>query len=130
MTLSVGAQALAVAGGAALGALLRWRAAAWLNHLHPLLPPGTLLVNLVGGFATGVALAWLADRPNQALQLFAVVGVLGGLTTFSAFSGESLALLLRGAVPAALLHTAAHVTGALASCAAGWWLGQAIFGTT
>jgi CrcB protein len=121
------AQALCVMAGAAFGALLRWLAALWLNPLWPHFPLGTLAVNAVGGLAVGVAAAWFAQRPDELLRLLLVTGVLGGFTTFSAFSIESLALLQRGAYATALAHTLAHVLGALACAALGWALGQAVF---
>ena len=89
--------ALAVAFGAAVGGLLRWRAGVWLNASWSGFPLGTLLVNVAGGFLIGMALAWFERSPNYLLRHLLVTGFLGGLTTFSAFSGESLVLLQRGA---------------------------------
>ncbi|MEY8878630.1 MAG: CrcB family protein [Leptothrix sp. (in: b-proteobacteria)] len=121
-------QALAVAVGAMLGALLRWQAGARLGQVAGW-PVGTLAVNLGGGLLIGVALAWFKLHPDQTLlRLLAVTGFLGGLTTFSAFSGESLNFLLSGRPLAALLHTSAHVLGALAMAALGHALGRAWFG--
>ena len=117
-------QAAAVACGAALGALLRWQAGARLGMLG-VLPAGTLTVNLAGGALIGFASAWFAANPgHDVLRLFCVVGVLGGLTTFSAFSGESLALLQAERFGSALLHTGAHVLGALVMAAVGYSLGR------
>ncbi|MBA4343035.1 MAG: fluoride efflux transporter CrcB [Methylibium sp.] len=121
-------QGLAVAAGAAAGALLRWRAGVWLNTVWAGFPLGTLLVNLAGGLAVGGALAWFERRPDELLKLLLVTGFLGGLTTFSAFSGESLALLQRGAAGMALLHSAAHLLGALACAALGYALMRALLG--
>ena len=90
--------ALAVAVGAVLGAWLRWGLGTWLNLRSHSLPLGTLAVNLIGGFLVGVAVASFADRteiPHE-WRLFVITGFLGGLTTFSTFSAESVALLLRG----------------------------------
>lgn len=111
-------QALAIGAGAAAGALVRWGSGLWLNPLWAGFPLGTLLVNGVGGLAVGIAWALLA--PGSTLWLLLVPGFLGGLTTFSAFSGESLLLLQRGQFALALLHSAAHVLGALACAAAGY----------
>lgn len=116
--------ALAVAVGAALGALARWQAAVWLNSRHPHLPLGTLLVNVVGGLLIGVALVVFSRPDQQIWRLLTVTGFLGGLTTFSAFSAESLALLQRGAWGWALAHGGLHLFGALAAAAAGAWIGQ------
>jgi len=119
-------QALAVALGAAAGALLRWQAGLWLNARWGGFPLGTLAVNLVGGLLIGACLALLA-RADQALwRLLLVTGFLGGLTTFSAFSAESLVLLQRGAWGLALLHSLAHVLGALGAAALGAWLARSL----
>ena len=112
-------QVLAVSVGAAAGALARWQAGVWFNRSGASLPLGTLLVNCVGGLLIGVALVAFDRAPNDLLKLLLVTGFLGGLTTFSTFSGESLALLQRGDPAAALVHTLAHVIGALACAAAG-----------
>jgi CrcB protein len=113
-------QALAVAAGAAVGALLRWAAGLWLNTPGSALPLGTLLVNCVGGLLIGMALVYFQRMPNEVLRLLLVTGFLGGLTTFSAFSAESLGLLQRGLWAQALGHTGAHVLGALACAALGF----------
>jgi CrcB protein len=121
----LGLQALAVAVGAAIGALLRWAAGLWFNTPGSTLPLGTLLVNCVGGFLIGIALVGFERVPNDLLRLLLVTGFLGGLTTFSAFSAESLTLLARGQWGGALLHTGAHVLGALGCAAVGARLAQA-----
>jgi fluoride exporter len=112
--------ALAVGLGAAAGALVRWGASAWLNPLWLGFPLGTLAVNLLGGLLVGGALAWFDRVHIEWLRLLLVPGFLGGLTTFSAFSGESLAMLQRGQVALAFGHSAAHVLGALACAALGY----------
>lgn len=117
---------VAVAAGASAGALLRWRAGLWLNAAWAGFPLGTLAVNLLGGLLIGISLEWFARTPNEVLQLLLVTGLLGGLTTFSAFSGESLMLLQRGDLGLALLHCAAHLFGALAAAAVGMRLAQAL----
>ena len=122
------AQVLAVAGGAAIGALLRWWAGLWLNASWAGFPLGTLMVNCVGGLLIGVALAWFERSPNELMRLLLVTGFLGGLTTFSAFSVESLLLLQRGQWPLAAAHTLAHVLGALACAALGFRMAQAALG--
>ena len=109
----------AVAGGAAIGALCRWGAGVVLNHRWAGFPLGTLFVNLLGGLLVGTALVWLQHKPYGTWHLFVLTGVLGGFTTFSAFSAESLALIERGQWPLAVAHTLAHVLGALAFAALG-----------
>lgn len=115
---------LAVALGAAIGAVLRWLAAAWINPLWPGFPLGTLLVNMAGGMMIGAALIVFEHWPAELPRAFFITGFLGGLTTFSAFSGESLGLLQRGQLGWALLHAAAHVFGSLACVAAGFGLAR------
>ena len=116
------AHVLAVAVGAACGALARWFASLWLNGQWAGFPLGTLLVNCIGGLLIGVALAWFERSPDELLRLLLVTGFLGGLTTFSAFSGESLVLLQRGQFGLAMAHTAAHLFGSLGCAVLGFWL--------
>ena len=118
--------AAAVAGGAAVGALLRWGAGLAFNAAWAGFPLGTLLVNCLGGLLIGVAMVWFARSPDDTLRLLLVTGVLGGFTTFSAFSAESLGLLQRGHWGLALLHSAAHLLGALACTALGFVLARAV----
>ncbi len=120
------AQGLAVAVGAACGGLLRWGTGLWLNARWAGFPLGTLVVNCVGGVLVGVALAWFERRPDELWRALWVTGVLGGLTTFSAFSAESLLLLQRGQWALATGHTLAHVLGALGCAALGYRAAQAL----
>ncbi|OWQ91934.1 fluoride ion transporter CrcB [Roseateles aquatilis] len=120
------AQVAAVSVGASGGALARWGAGVWLNAKWQGFPLGTLLVNLVGGFLIGMALEWFGRHPDDLLKLLLVTGFLGGLTTFSSFSGESLSLLQRGEYLMALSHSAAHVLGSLAAAVAGLKVMQAL----
>ena len=115
---------VAVGVGAALGAWLRWALSHWLNPVMPQVPLGTLAANLGGGFVVGAAIAYLGvhDELSPAWRLFIVTGFLGGLTTFSTFSAESMLLLQGGRVGWAMLHTGLHLIGALAFCFAGYEL--------
>lgn len=117
------AQIAVISLGASVGAVLRWLAGIWLNGRWQGFPLGTLFVNCVGGLLVGVALAWFERTPDEMLRLLLVTGLLGGFTTFSAFSVESLVLLQRGEWTLALGHTLAHVVGALACAALGFRLG-------
>ena len=118
-------QAGAVALGAAVGALLRWAVGMSLNTLWAGFPLGTLLVNCLGGGLIGVAMVWFSRSPDEVLRLLLVTGMLGGFTTFSSFSAESLGLVQRGDFGLALLHSAAHLLGALACTALGYGLARA-----
>jgi fluoride exporter len=64
--------------------------------------------------------------PDDLWRLATVTGVLGGFTTFSAFSAESLGLLHRGQWALAMAHSAAHVLGGLACAGLGFWLARAL----
>lgn len=112
---------LAIAAGAALGAWSRWGLGLALNTILPSFPLGTLAANLIGGLLMGVAMGVIGvgglDAPS--VRLFVTTGFLGGLTTFSAFTGESLALLHKQEYLLAMLHTCSHVLGALLMAAAG-----------
>lgn len=106
---------LAISFGAALGALLRWVLGTKLNSLFPSIPPGTLTANLVGGYIIGVAVAYFAQAPDIAPEwrLFIITGFCGGLTTFSTFSAEVVALLQQDRLTTALTAIATHVSGSL-----------------
>ena len=102
--------------GGGLGACMRWGLSLLLNPLSHIVPMGTLAANLIGGYLVGVAAAYFAHRhalPPE-LRLFAITGVLGGFTTFSAFSGEVVSLAAEGRVGWAVGTAAAHVFGSLA----------------
>jgi len=84
-----------VAMGGALGAALRHLVSLWsLRQFGPSFPVGTMAVNILGSFLMGVLIAWFTLRGgSQGLRLFLAVGVLGGFTTFSAFSLDAVNLL-------------------------------------
>lgn len=118
---AVFAQFAVVGVGAACGAWLRWGLSLWLNPKFSPWPLGTLASNLVGGYLIGVAIAFFLARPGLApeWQLFAITGLLGGLTTFSTYSAEVTQLLLRGDWMAGLGLAAAHLAGSLLLTVAG-----------
>ncbi len=111
----------AVATGAVAGAITRWGLAVALNGLFPALPPGTLLVNVAGGYLMGLALGAFAANPGlpPEWRLLLVTGFLGSLTTFSTFSGEVIHLLQQGRTGWALATIGAHLVGALVATFAG-----------
>ena len=122
--LSPWAQWAAVCVGGGVGALMRWRLVIALASLDWPIAPGILVANLVGGLCIGFSIVAFKRVPSEGLQLLLVTGVLGGLTTFSSFSGESLSLMIRGEWAIATAHTLVHVCGALASAALGWQIGR------
>ncbi|HEY0063546.1 MAG TPA: fluoride efflux transporter CrcB [Telluria sp.] len=113
---------VAVGLGAALGAWLRWGLSLWLAGAHATLQAGTMAANLGGGYLIGIALGFFASYPHIAPEwrLFAITGFLGGLTTFSTFSGEAMVLLQRGEYGWALAHSALHLVGSVSCCIAGY----------
>ncbi len=112
---------LLVMMGGALGAVARYLVGkALLGWLGPDYPWGTLAVNVLGGLAMG-ALAGMLGRMTAGDQarLFLAVGVLGGFTTFSAFSLELVTMLERGAMMTAMGYALASVAGAVVALFAG-----------
>ena len=106
---------IAVGVGAALGAWARWLLGLALNPLLVMLPLGTLAANLIGGYLVGVAVTVFhinLDLPPE-FKLFAITGFLGGLTTFSTFSAEVVALLQRAEYAWAFGAAALHLGGSL-----------------
>lgn len=106
---------LAIAVGATLGAWLRWGLALWLNPLPYKIPMGTLAANLIGAYLIGVAIAVIGRNPaiSPQISLFITTGFLGGLTTFSAFSAETVDLLTRQHYFWAMTIIMFHVFGSL-----------------
>ncbi|MFL1544715.1 fluoride efflux transporter CrcB [Pseudomonas sp. O39] len=112
---------IVIAVGASLGAWLRWLLGLKLNALFPTIPPGTVVANMVGGYIIGLAIAFLAASPTLSPEwrLLIITGFCGGLTTFSTFSAETVALIQEGRLLWALGSISLHVVGSLAMTAAG-----------
>ncbi|MBW8127763.1 fluoride efflux transporter CrcB [Pseudomonas sp. D8002] len=112
---------IVIAVGASLGAWLRWLLGMKLNALFPTIPPGTVVANMVGGYIIGLAIAFLAASPTLSPEwrLLIITGFCGGLTTFSTFSAETVALIQEGRLLWALGSISLHVVGSLAMTAAG-----------
>jgi CrcB protein len=112
---------LLVAAGGALGACARYGVGRWLGS--GLWPSATFAVNLLGGLLMGLLAGWLAARGgSEGARLFLGVGVLGGFTTFSAFSLELWLLLEKGAWALALGYALGSVVLAVAGLGLGLWL--------
>src|SRR5947209_4581607 len=120
---------IAVGGGAAVGAWLRWGLGIALNPMFPALPLGTLLANLIGGLLMGVAMEYAAIHTSLSpeMRLLLTTGFLGGLTTFSTFSGEITVLLARRDFVFAALGVALHVAGSILLTLLGVALARALF---
>jgi CrcB protein len=113
--------------GGAIGAGFRYHigrvAAAQLGAAFPW---GTWIVNLLGGFLAGILLGvLLADGARgDPLRLFLGVGVLGGFTTFSAFSAETANMLQRGEIAIAAAYAVSSVAGSVMMLFLGLWLAR------
>ena len=106
---------VAIGVGATLGAWLRWGLGLWLNPLAGLMPMGTLVANLLGGYLVGVAVAvfQMQVEVSPEMRLFIITGFLGGLTTFSSFSAEVVALAQRAEYGWAVGTISLHLFGSL-----------------
>jgi len=107
---------LYVAAGGAIGALLRY-----ILALFVVFPLGTLLVNILGSFLMGVCFIWFSAKGFDRVAVFAMTGVLGGFTTFSAFSLDTFRLFERGDAGLAVLYILASVCLSLLAL----WIGIA-----
>jgi len=121
----------AVGIGASLGAVMRWLLGIALNPILPPLPLGTLASNLIGGLIMGVALGFFAHYESLpiAWRLAITTGFLGGLTTFSTFSGETVTLFLRQQYGWTAGIILAHLFGSLLLTLAGIGIARMILRT-
>lgn len=116
--------AIAICIGASIGALARWQLGLWLNPLGTggtAIALGTLAANLIGGYLVGVCVAVFQALPqiDPVWRLALVTGFLGGLTTFSSFSAEVVAMLGQQRYALALGTAGVHVIGSLLLTLAG-----------
>ncbi|MDO5641659.1 MAG: fluoride efflux transporter CrcB [Paracoccus sp. (in: a-proteobacteria)] len=117
-----------VALGSAIGGVARYAVGqAVARGFGPGFPLATLMVNVIGSFAIGLIGVALAARGAQGLAPFLMVGLLGGFTTFSAFSLDALTLLEGGRMGMAFFYIGASVLLSLLAAAAGLALGRGIF---
>ncbi len=120
-----------VALGGAIGASARHLLSqASLRLFGPGFPVGTLCANILGSLLIGVLAGYLAHKAGQSgqtLRLFLGVGVLGGFTTFSAFSLESFLMLEKKAYGAFMAYVSSSVLISLAALALGLWLSRGWF---
>lgn len=122
---------LLVAAGGAIGATLRHGAGILsVRHLPATWPWATFSVNLLGGFAMGLVAGWFALKAaegGQDLRLFLATGVLGGFTTFSAFSLETMNMLRSGEAGKAFAYAALSVIFSVAALGLGLWIAKRAF---
>ncbi|MDQ6952290.1 MAG: fluoride efflux transporter CrcB [Mariprofundaceae bacterium] len=116
-------QMMAIAAGGAMGAVMRWYIAGFIQRLSgSAFPWGTLTVNIVGSFMLGFLFIWMLERVTvgELARLAVTVGFLGAFTTFSTFSVETARLLQEGALSMALGNVLAQVL----ICVTLAWLGM------
>ncbi|MFA6156577.1 fluoride efflux transporter CrcB [Mesorhizobium sp.] len=98
-----------------------------LRVFGPNYPWGTMVINIVGSFVMGLFVASLIRRGgSNELRLFVATGILGGFTTFSAFSLDFATLWERGATLPALAYGLASVIGAITALFVGLWLARSL----
>ncbi|HGM5473857.1 TPA: fluoride efflux transporter CrcB [Serratia marcescens] len=107
---------LAVFIGGGIGSVLRWAVSMKMNPLNAQIPLGTLMVNLIGGFIIGLAMAIFTRMTHldPTWKLLITTGFCGGLTTFSTFSLEVVYLMQDGRFGWALANMLLNLAGSLA----------------
>lgn len=118
---------LMVAIGGALGSILRYLFVKLATEMWGAdFPYGTLGVNVIGGLLAGALYVLLVERYAAAPEWrgLLMVGVLGGFTTFSAFSVDTLKLLEQSGVLMASANVLSNVALSLMACGAGLWLAR------
>lgn len=111
---------LQVAAGGAIGAALRFAIGASL--MRPGFPIAVLTANVAGSFLMGLLVVWLGQRGLTHWQPFLLTGLLGGFTTFSAFSLETVTLMEKGQMGQAALYVGLSVGLSVGALALGVWL--------
>ena len=123
------APVLQVALGGALGAALRYATGLAILRLvgQGGFPLAIIVVNILGSFLMGLFVVAAAHRGLAHVAPFAMTGLLGGFTTFSAFSLEAVTLYERGDAGLAALYVSLSVAGSIAGLMAGLWLARGFF---
>ena len=115
---------LFVAIGGAIGAVGRYLLSTPINERAA--PWGTIIVNVVGSVVLGFLIGWFGDRSaDPAIQIGLLTGVLGGFTTFSTFSAETVLLLEHGRWQLAMLNVVVSILFGVGAAGAGYMLGRA-----
>jgi fluoride exporter len=118
---------LLVFTGGGIGASARyWLSGAVYRFLPSSFPYGNLFVNITGCFAIGFLMTLMEERflSEPALRMFLTIGILGGFTTFSSFSYETIALLRDAEILRASINIIASVFGCLAATTIGMFIGR------
>lgn len=123
---------LVVAVGGAFGSLCRFLLSRWVQVIVPYanLPWGIIIVNILGCFCIGVLFAIFSHHAieNPLWRAGLIIGILGGFTTFSSFSLDTISLLMRGSVALALSNVLISIVVCLSATAFGVWLTKMIVG--
>lgn len=119
---------LLVLAGGALGSLARYAASGLTyKYFSGAFPLGTLAVNLAGSFLIGLLWGlWETSNISTSMKTFVFIGILGGFTTFSAYSMETLGLFRGGEIKLALVNIFANNILGLLLVFAGFLAGQAL----
>lgn len=130
MPMNTGLTFASVAAGGASGACARYAVGLWLSASGSRFPWSILVVNVLGCLVAGFATTLMMQRANPATpwQLLLITGFLGGFTTFSAFSVDTLRLAESGHTGMAALNVFMNVGGALAAVGIGWLLARQLAG--
>jgi CrcB protein len=120
---------LQVALGGAIGAALRYLAGVGIFRVmgQGAFPLGIITVNIIGSFLMGVFVVAAAQRGLTYLGPFVMTGILGGFTTFSAFSLETVTLMERGQIGLAGVYVGLSVIGSVGGLMLGLWLARGVF---
>lgn len=120
---------LAVALGGAIGSIIRYGVSLCYNGTHSVFALPTFSVNLIGSFVIGLLYAYCSSYSvPSAVKLFMFVGVLGGFTTFSSFSLETVNMLRSGYIGASLLYSLGSLVLGVLAAFGGVYLGGKIIG--
>ena len=125
-------QILLVAAGGALGAVARYGLGLTVGRLAPgsAWPWGTFVANIIGGLLMGLLAGWLALKAGagqENIRLFTAVGVLGGFTTFSAFSLEAALMIERRELATAFVYAVGSVVISIAALFVGLMIARKLF---
>ena len=120
---------LAVGVGGGLGALARYYIAGWVQPAGALFNWGIFVVNITGGLLMGMIVEAGALKLNLSpeLRTFLTVGILGGYTTFSTFSLDSVLLLQRGEYAQAAFYVIGSVVLSILALFAGLWIVRSLY---
>lgn len=118
---------LIVGAGSCIGGMLRFGLSQWIQtKTEAVFPYGTLCINLLGCFLIGLVFGW-SERTaiSQEWRLLLTTGLLGGFTTFSAFSNETVGMLRSGWYAGAVLYVLSSVLPGIAATFGGYWVAKA-----